>query len=107
MVASGLSASRIQQAYHVLGSVFKSAVRNQMISNNPAEGVKLPEKPQREMLFLSGDEVDRLASAVPVHYGALVYTLAYEGYSGRRSHRVAQEQDQPSPRGVSDHWGSD
>ncbi len=79
MVAIGLSASRIQQAYHVLGSVFKSAVRNQMISNNPAEGVKLPEKPQREMLFLSGDEVDRLASAVPAHYGALVYTLAYEG----------------------------
>ncbi len=79
MSAYGLSASRIRQAYHVLNSILDSAVRNRMISSNPAHGVALPKKPVREMLFLTPTEVDDLAAAVDDRYETLVYTLAYCG----------------------------
>ncbi len=79
LASAGLSASRIQQAYHVFSSIMKSAVRNRMVLSNPAEGVRLPKRSQREMLILTREEVDRLAAQVPDRYAVLIYTLAYEG----------------------------
>jgi hypothetical protein len=51
MQESGLSASRIRQAHRVLSQILKAAVRSRYIPANPADGIALPRKPQREQLF--------------------------------------------------------
>jgi integrase len=77
--ASGLSASRIRQAHQVLSAVLKSAVRNRYLPSNPAQGVKLPRLPQREMLFLSPAQIDELAMETASPFETLIYLLAYGG----------------------------
>ena len=77
MVAAGLSASRTQQAYRVLSQVLKAAVRARYLTGNPAVGISLPRRTRREHLFLTPDEVDRLADAVRDRHRVLVYILAY------------------------------
>jgi len=77
--AAGLSASRIRQAHRVLSQVLEAAVRARYLPANPADGIDLPRKPQREQLFLTAAEVDQLASATDPRYKALVYLLAYGG----------------------------
>ena len=75
--ASGLSASRIRQAHNVLSQILKSAVRARYLPANVAEGIDLPRKPRREQLFLTPNEVDRLAREVEDEYRTLVYVFAY------------------------------
>lgn len=79
MSHEGLSASRIRQAHQVLSSTLGAAVRNQMLSTNPAAGVALPRKIQREMLIATPSEIDAIADAMPERYGTLVYVLGYCG----------------------------
>ncbi|MCH7583817.1 MAG: site-specific integrase [Acidobacteria bacterium] len=79
MVSEGLSASRVRQAHQVLSAVLKSAVRSRMIMSNPAEGVSLPKAQLREMLFLTPEEVERLAEAINPLYRTWAYLLAYGG----------------------------
>ena len=79
MQEAGLSASRIRQAHRVLSQILKAAVRARYIPANPAEGISLPRKPQREQLFLMPRQVDLLADEVDERYRALIYVLAYGG----------------------------
>lgn len=79
LAARGLSASRIRQAYHLFGAIMRSAVESGYIARSPCVGVKLPRMTQREMLFLSADQVKRLADEIARPYGVLVLTLAYGG----------------------------
>ena len=81
METNGLSASRIRQAVSLFKLIMDAAVRNLMIARNPAEGVNLPKKTPREMQYLNGSEIERLADAVPERYSTLVYVLAYCGLS--------------------------
>ncbi len=75
----GLSASTIRKAHGILSQTLKAAVRSRMLPNNPADGVSLPSGERREMLFLTPDQVQRLAEAVPADHATLVYLLAYTG----------------------------
>lgn len=75
----GLSASRVRQAYTLLGAILKGAVRDGYIASNPCEGVKPPKLPRGDMRFLSAPEVERLAEAMPAPYDVLVLVLAYGG----------------------------
>jgi integrase len=77
MADEQLSPSRIRQAYNVLSSSLKAAVRNDMIRSNPAEGVKLPKMTINEMRHLTPAEVEMIASRVGDDYEVLVYVLAY------------------------------
>ncbi len=76
---SGLSASRIRQAYFLLGQILRAAVESVYLSKSPCVGVRLPPMQIREMRFLSTEEVEAVAGAIAEPYGVLVYTLAYGG----------------------------
>ena len=77
MATEGLSPSRTRQAYNVLSSSLKAAVRSDMIHSNPADGAKLPKIKDNEMRHLTPAEVETIASRVGDEYEALVYVLAY------------------------------
>jgi integrase len=79
MVEGGLSPSRIRNAHQVLAQVFTAAVEGGRLARNPAAGVRLPKRVEREMLFLDAGQVERLADAIGPHYRVLVYFLAYTG----------------------------
>lgn len=57
----------------------RSAAESGYIARSPCVGVKLPRMTQREMLFLSADQVNRLAEEIAKPYAVLVLTLAYGG----------------------------
>ena len=77
MTTEGLSPSRTRQAYNVLSSSLKAAVRSDMIRVNPADGVKLPKIKDNEMRHLTPAEVEFIANRVDDEYEVLVYVLAY------------------------------
>ncbi len=77
MATEGLSPSRTRQAYNVLSSSLRAAVRSDMIRVNPADGVKLPKIKINEMRHLTPAEVKAIARRVGNEYETLVYVLAY------------------------------
>jgi len=77
--ASGLGHSGVRQARQVLNSMLQLAVEAGYLVVNPATGVKVARQPDPEMLFLSAEEVERLALEIREHYATLVYLLAYGG----------------------------
>jgi len=79
LVESGLSPSRIRNAHQVLSQILTTAVESGRLARNPAAGVRLPKRAEREMLFLDGAQVEALADAIAPHYRTLVYFLAYTG----------------------------
>ncbi|HVE45335.1 MAG TPA: tyrosine-type recombinase/integrase [Acidimicrobiales bacterium] len=79
MTADGLSASRVRQGAHLLGSILSAAVNEGMIPTNPAQQARLPRLPRREMEFYDAEQVERLASAAASPYGTLIHVLAYGG----------------------------
>jgi integrase len=80
--AAGVGPRSIQVAHGVLRRVLAEAVRDGILTANPAVGVAVPRRSRREMHPLSASEVHRLAEAVPGRDRALVYTLAYAGLRG-------------------------
>jgi integrase len=79
LVESGLSPSRIRNAHQVLSQVLAAAVEGGRLARNPAAGVRLPKRVEREMLFLDAGQVEQLADAIGPHYRVVVYFLAYTG----------------------------
>jgi len=73
-----VGATVVIRTYQVLASILDDAVRDRLIASNPARGVKLPRKPKKRPVYLSHDEVARLASAAGP-YEPLVLMLAYTG----------------------------
>lgn len=65
MHEEGLSASTARKAHGLLPQTLKAAVRNRMLHNNPAEGASFPREERKEMLYLSPNQVQRLADAIP------------------------------------------
>ena len=78
MRASGLSASRTRQAYHLLTSMLDDAVKDNRLPRNPIAGVDLPRLPATERRYLTHGQVDDLAEATG-RYRLLVLVLAYSG----------------------------
>ncbi|WP_436771951.1 tyrosine-type recombinase/integrase [Yinghuangia sp. YIM S09857] len=79
MRRSGLSPSRIRQAYRLLSQIMRSAVDNDLIAVTPCRGIRLPAMPHTEPHILTLDEVDRLASVMRAPHGLIVELLAYGG----------------------------
>ncbi|NIA26266.1 MAG: tyrosine-type recombinase/integrase [Gammaproteobacteria bacterium] len=77
--ASGLGHSGVRQARQVLNSMLKLAVEAGYLVANPVTGVKVARQADPEMLFLSAEEVERLALEIREPYATLVYLLAYGG----------------------------
>jgi integrase len=55
------------------------AVETGYLVVNPVTGVRTARQPEPEMLFLTAEEVERLAAAIREPYSTLVYLLAYGG----------------------------
>jgi integrase len=79
LVEGGLSASRVRNAHQILGQVLTAAVEGGRLARNPAAGVRLPRRVERDMHFLTAGDVEILAGTVAPSYRALVYFLAYTG----------------------------
>lgn len=79
MGAKGAGATTVIRAYGVLSGILTDAVKAKRLAANPAKGVdNLPRKTARRHVYLSADDVARLANEAGEHR-ALVLTLAYTG----------------------------
>jgi len=76
---SGLSASRIRQAYFLLSQILRSAVESGYLAKSPCVGVKLPRMQIPEMRFLTAEQVDMLAFTIRCPFGVLINTLTHAG----------------------------
>jgi integrase len=76
--AEGYAAATIRQAHRVLSLTLALAVRDRRLSYNPADGVRLPRVVRPEPVFLSHEQVDRLAEACP-GFELFIRVLAYTG----------------------------
>jgi hypothetical protein len=63
--ADGLSPRSIQKYHTMLHSIFKRAVRDQLIVANPCEHTELPKVITRKSTTITADEFDRLLAAIP------------------------------------------
>jgi integrase len=79
MTRGGSGATTVLRAHGVLSGVLADAVKAKRLAVNPAKGVEnLPRKPAKRRVYLSGDDVHRLADESGQHR-ALVLVLAYTG----------------------------
>ena len=70
--------STVRNVYGVLNRILEDAVRDRMIPSNPARGVKLPPKARRRQIFLTREQLDRLADESG-KYDGLVLLLGIGG----------------------------
>src|SRR4051812_18477986 len=77
--AEGLSARSIGKYHTMLHSIFKRAVRDQLIVANPCEHTELPKIIARKSRTLTPSEYDQLIGAVPDRYRLLVETAIETG----------------------------
>ncbi|ETT25284.1 integrase [Rhodococcus aetherivorans] len=73
-----VGATVVIRTYQVLAAILDDAVRDRLIASNPARGIKLPRKPKKRPVYLTHDQVGRLAQAAGP-YEPLVLMLAYTG----------------------------
>jgi integrase len=75
---AGLAPASIRQAHRVLSLLLSSAVKDNRIARNPADGVRLPRSTQPVKRYLTHEQVALLADAAGDH-GLLIRVLAYTG----------------------------
>lgn len=73
-----LSPSMVANAYSVLARILDDAVRDRLIPSNPARGVRLPKRTKRPNVYLSGEQLFRLADESG-RYRSLVLLLGTVG----------------------------
>ncbi|WP_280215935.1 site-specific integrase [Nocardia cyriacigeorgica] len=80
VIRKGSGATTIIRAYGVLAGILDTAVKAKRLRSNPARGVEnLPKKIGKRHVYLTRDDVARLAHESGEHRRALVLTLAYCG----------------------------
>ena len=68
----------VQTAYSVFARILDDAVRDRMLSSNPARGVKLPKRSPRRNVYLTAEQLHALADEAG-RYRSLVYLLGVGG----------------------------
>lgn len=76
-LAATRSATTVARALGVLAGILDSAVADRRLGRNPARGAKTPKKKPKARVYLTHDQVQRLA--VTSAHPALLLTLAYTG----------------------------
>jgi integrase len=74
----GLSGASVQHHHRVLSLLLASAVRDGRLARNPAIGVPLPRRARGQQVFLTHEQIDRLAEAAGRDRLAILF-LAYTG----------------------------
>ena len=77
--AAGLAPRTVRMCYQILKSILDAAVASRLIAESPCKRIVLPRVPNSENLYLTAEEVERLAAVVDPHFQALVYTAVYLG----------------------------
>jgi integrase len=77
-LARSRSATVVIRAHGILAGIFDFAIRDQLLTKNPARGVHLPKKTPKARNYLNHLQVDALANASR-HHRPLVLLLAYTG----------------------------
>ncbi len=77
-LAGKLSPSMLANTYSVLARILDDAVRDRLIPANPARGVKLPKRTKRKNVYLSADQLRRLADESG-RYRSLILLLGTVG----------------------------
>ncbi|WBL19197.1 tyrosine-type recombinase/integrase [Citricoccus sp. NR2] len=72
-----LSATVVIRAYGILAGILDDAVKDQLLQKNPARGVTLPKKGKKAHVYLSHEDVHRLAEES--EHPTVVFVLAYCG----------------------------
>jgi integrase len=72
------SATIVRTVYSVLARILDDAVRDRLITANPARGVKMPKRPARRNVYLTATQLQRLADESGA-YGSLVLVLGVSG----------------------------
>jgi hypothetical protein len=70
-----LAPSTVHVAHGIVSGIFRAAVRDRLINDNPCQGTKLPRKVRPKIVPLPVEAVDGLAAAVPPQYRALVTSV--------------------------------
>ena len=79
MGVKGAGATTVLRAYGVLSGILAAAVKGKRLAANPCKGIEnLPRKTGRRHVYLSAEDVRRLADEAG-HHRALVLVLAYCG----------------------------
>ena len=68
----------VQTAYSVLARTLDDAVRDGLLASNPVRNVKLPKRPPRRNVYLTANQLDKLADASG-RYRSLVLLLGIGG----------------------------
>ncbi len=79
LTQSGLAPATVRKAYQLFSAALEAAADDGLIANNPARKAKLPRVQAQETLFLTVEEVEKLAATMPNRYAALVLLAAYTG----------------------------
>lgn len=79
LTRTGLSPSRVRQAYRLLSQMLSAAQLDGMIAVSPCVGVRLPSVPEHEPTIVTAGRVTELARVMPPADGLFVLTLAYTG----------------------------
>jgi len=79
MLASGAAPGTVRGARKVLRLVLASAEGSGAIRANPCNGVRVPASPKAEMVFLSAEQVESLATAITSRFSMLDRFAAYTG----------------------------
>ena len=77
--ADGLEHGTVKKAKAVLSMVLGAAAEAGAIKANPCANIRIGRAARREMVFLTADEVEALATAIVEPYGTLVRFAAYTG----------------------------
>lgn len=79
MIANGAAPGTVRNARKVLRLVLGTAEGSGAIRSNPCNGVRVPTSPKVEMVFLSPEQVESLATAIGPRFSTLVRLAAYTG----------------------------
>lgn len=99
LLHAGLAPGTVSEARKILRMVLGEALRHDAIRRNPAEGLRVPQGRRQEMVFLSHDEVLRLAHAItnptptkfrpPATFPAYGLLVCFTALTGLRAGEVA------------------
>jgi integrase len=74
-----LAPSTVRDVHRLLHTILAAAVRDRLLTYNPAANVRLPQLSPSAGQFLTVDQVQRIAGHCPAPYRTVVLTLAYTG----------------------------
>jgi integrase len=76
---TGLGPESVRRCHRMLRAILADAVDDRIITESPCRRISLPRLEHREHLYLTAEEVERLAVAIDVLYMPLVYSAVYLG----------------------------